>query len=276
MTIEQDDGSSLAAIDLGSGAVQTLYTTKHELGMGACDRELQRCVLLEVTPKSRTERTGDDPARMLLLDGVKVTPLAMPVRAYDLVRMSPDARFMITGFGSFIAWDLRSQRKIAALPDEHAQRDLVGWRDAAMVFAHRSSSTNQIDRYELWHVDTGKLDTISQPAEAIGSIAPDGKRRIDAVGGKVIVTPLPTGVPRSLVLQPSDYKALAEECCDWLDARYVAIPGRRYGFVDTDTMKVSLVAITPDDEERTIHVLPGSARALVTTAHGTFLATVKP
>jgi hypothetical protein len=277
VTIEYDDHAAVASIDLATGTVQPLYTTKHELGVGGCDRELRRCVIQEVTPKSRTERTGDDPTRLVLLDGTTAAPLDIAVGAYDLVRMSPDAKFLTTGFGSVIAWDLRGKRKLATLPDEHALRDFLGWRDAAIVFAHHDEASSiKIDRYELWHVDTGKLETISQPPESVGSVSPDGKRRIDAANGKAIVTPLPGDTSRSLVLHPSDYKAIDEGCCEWLDARYVAIPGRHYGFLDTDAMKVSLVADAPADDDRVIHMLPGSGHVLVEVGSTTSLATVKP
>ena len=276
--IHYSDRSALVAIDLASGTVQPLYTTPHSLGVGSCDRELRRCVFDEVTPKSPKIRTAEDPSRLLLLEGAKPAPLDVSMGPYDLLWMAPAGDFLVTGgLGAYTAWDLRGRRKVATLADEHAVRDFVAWRGTAMLLAHHAAATEtKVDRYELWHVDTGKLETISQPPESLGSVSPDGKLRIDAVGGKVIVTPQPGGASRTLALHPNDYKAVDGSCCEWLDAHHVTIPGRQFAFFDTEAMKVSLVPAAPDDDERTIRVLPGSGHALVTTAGDTYLATVKP
>ena len=48
------------------------------------------------------------------------------------------------------------------------------------------------------------------------------------------------------------------------------------GVLDTDTLTISRLGEVPADDPRTVHLVPGTARALVSSGAGTFLATVKP
>jgi hypothetical protein len=258
----------LAWLDLHDGSVADIYTTQGELGIGACDRTLARCAILEVTPKTKDEHTISDPATLKLLEGGKLTATSIPVNAYAITRMSPDGRYLVFGFQQFAAWDLRTNKPLATLDDSHADYEFAGWRGAAIVLATRPDSGPPT--YQLWHVDTGKLDAI--PAPANESTSPDGSRKVAIRDGRVIVTP-PTGAPRSIVLHPKDAAALGTDgCCEWLDARTLVINGHRRGFLDTDTMKVSLV---DDDDEDTINVIDGSGHALVVRSDGAYFATIK-
>lgn len=277
LAIDHGDHNTLAVVDLHAGTVHELYSTPHLIEDGACEPELQRCVIQEVTATSRNERTRMDPSRLLLVDGTHIGSLAIPVGPYDHLWMSPDGRFLITGFGELVAWDLRTRRKLATLADPKARRDLVAWRDAALVLVQAADDSTRPIGYDVWHLDTGKLEPLdAPPPEASGTRSPDGTRLVDVSEGKAIVTPLPAGPARTLVLHPQDARAFDETCCQWLDSRYVVVPGKHYGFLDTDTMKVSLLPQAQLDAATRIAILDGSGRALVTTGAGTFLATVKP
>ena len=280
--VEIDDRghSALAQLELATGAIKELYRTRHSLDLGVCARAAPRCVVRVVTPHRAGERRASDRSRLLLVDGTRVTPLAIPTTDLGELAISDDGRILVTCDGRLVAWDLTSKRQLATrkiADDGKSLTHAIGWRARAVIVAYEPFAEGTKPTYSLWHLDTGKEEPIATPDEALGPVAPDGSRRIDFASGKAIVTPLPAGTPRTLALYQRDYEALAGGYTQWLDSRYVAVPGRRYWAVlDTDTMKVSLLAGPADDDDRRIDVLRGSGHVIVTTADGSFLATVKP
>ena len=280
--IEDADHAALAQLDLATGVVNEIYRTRHALDLGVCARAAARCVVREVRPRIPHEHTGSDPSSLLLVDGASVKPLGIPTTAFGSLALSDDGRLLITGDRGLVAWDLARGRRIAALHDPVAGKDgsteIIGWRSRAAIVAYEPFAEGARTTYSLWHTDTGKREPIDVPDEAHDPVSPDGSRRVDFAGGQAIVTPKPGGTPRTLVLYARDYNALAGGTTHWLDARTIVIPGGRYwGFLDTDAMKVSLLPDPPPDQEVPhLEVLRGSGHVIVTTADGTFLATVKP
>ena len=280
--IEGEDHSSLVQLELATGAQKQLYRTAHALDLGVCARTAARCVVREIRPRKVGERTGDDPATLLLLDGTKVTPLAIPTTAYGLLAISDHGRFLVTSDVDLVAWDLASRKKLATLHDpaggKQGSSEISGWRGDVAVVAFEPLAEGARPTFSLWHFDTDRREPVAEPDETHDPVAPDGSRRVDFAGGKATITPLPSGAPRTLALYGRDYEALADGVTQWLDARTIAIPGKAYwAFLDTDAMKVSLLPAPPPGEDPPhLAILRGTGHVLATTSGATFLATVKP
>jgi hypothetical protein len=198
-----------------------------------------------------------------------------------LVALSDDAKVLVTEDKSLVAWDVASTHKLTTVsgPEvENSSAAVIGWRGRTAIVAFEPLTDSAKPTYQAWNADTGTHEPLDARSASNSAIAPDGSRRIDFADGKAIVTPLPTGTPRTLRLYPRDYAALADSLVQWLDSRTVAISGRRYWAVlDTDAMKVSLLPTSDDpDDERRIEVLIGTGHVVVDTGGKSYLATLKP
>jgi hypothetical protein len=263
---------ALLEIDLHGDSTRVLYTTSRVIGDGACLPDLRRCVFREILKDTMDEATGAERSQLFEFDGKKATRLDLSMHTYSSLHVSPDGRYLVSSFHDHTAWDLPRRRKLSEIDGASA---VVGWQgDGAVIEAAEATGRH----YQLWHLESGKLEPIAVPLAGNAATSPDGKRRIEVRDDTWIVTRLPDGAPRTLAM-PHDLDGSPDHCCTWLDAVHVVLPsllGDQLGVLDTDTLTISRLGEVPADDPRTVHLVPGTARALVSSGAGTFLATVKP
>ncbi len=284
--LSDDDGThgSLIAVDPKTAAITTLLTVTDRVDSGTCNADASACVIQLSTPsKERNTFTGDDKSRLVLVAGSKITPV--PIEQPSLPSLAPDATWIAAqGKSELVAWNRTTKRSVrVAVPDKTFPY-VYAWKQesghAIALVAISAFSTDARKAYR-WDLDgAGKLVAVTDVPPDVGEdpadpVSPDGTRRADfTTDGRLTVTPLPSGAPRTLVLHPNDRRVAHPGCCRWLDNRYLELPGRRYGFIDTDAMKVSLVPRTTGDDEESITIAAGMAVALIRRSDGMHLATI--
>jgi hypothetical protein len=274
-----EDHAVLTAVDLATGTVKELYRTPDRLWMGTCEPTAQHCVVQETKSADRHAYASNDPAKLLVLDGDKVTPLDVPGggASPSATAISPSGRYVIAS-GERAATIIVDRTTHKATPPKatHDFREVIGWKsDAVAVVSIESfSDTHAPKTFGEWHLDTGALEPLTSTPMRADATSPDGSRTIAFDAGKVTVT-AKGGAARTLQLDPRDARAAEPGCCKWLDNRYVSFPARTLGVIDTDAMKIAFVPETPDEETRATP-LPGAMQALVTKGEATYLAQIVP
>ncbi len=283
--LSEDDGThgSLVAVDPKTAATTTLLSVTDRVEGGACNADATICALKLSTPaEARNTFGGDDKTRVVLLAGSTTTPI--PIAQASLPVLSPDGTWIAAeGNHELVAWNRTTKRTVKVPVADKTYARVYGWKhDGGHAIALVEVSTFSPEKRTAytWDVEgAGKLvETKDVPPEEDQSnpMSPDGKRRADFTpDGKLTVTPLPSGAPRTLMFHPSDRRSAHPGCCKWLDSRYLELRGKNYGFIDTDAMKVSFVPRAAGDDEQDVTIAPGMAIALVRRGDGMFLATIK-
>jgi hypothetical protein len=277
-----EDHASLIAVDLATGTTKELFRTPQMLEDGVCDDAAEHCLFPEIHSKDRHVFSSDDPAKLFVLDGDKVSPITIPGtgESPSVRAVSPGGRFLIAD-GERAATVIFDRKTGKALPPDatHEYRSIIGWRDETVALVSiENTEMKQPERYGAWHLDTGVVDKLPKPALRASATSPDGSRSVQIGDGKVVVTPK-SGAPRTLQLDAHDERFAEADCCQWLDNRYLSFPAARFGVIDTDAMKVAFVAAPGANEgEDDQHVTPIAhmMQAFVTKGDGMFLAKIVP
>jgi hypothetical protein len=283
----EDDGArgSLIAVDPRTAARTTLLEVPDRIMDGACNADASVCAIhLSMPSKDRNEFGGDDPSRLVVVTGSKITPV--PLDRPSSPSLSPDASWIATtGKDELAAWNRKTRRTVRVPVADKTYAHVYGWKQDgghAVALVELSTFSPDTRAAYVWDLDgRGTLvasadappgdDDDDEPADPV---SPDRTRKAELTAdGTLIVTPLPSGAPRRLVFHPNDRRAARPGCCKWLDNRYLELRGRRYGFIDTDAMKVSFVPHTGEDEDD-VTIAPGMALALVRHGDGMYLATI--
>lgn len=276
MLDERVDHATLVDVDVKTGATKDLYTTRDRLDSGNCDATLARCVIKISTPKEERNVYGNDPTRLVLLEGTTVTPLAVgTIEKPELVTaaLSPDGRFVVAkDYGArskLVALD-RTTKKTYELPGADKESiDVVAWDGSTAIVVKSSYDEDKQPVVLEWQLGAkGATRPSARPAEPL-QVSPDGKRRAVFADGKLALTA--GGARRTLAFHPDDAKAIGSTCCTWIDNRWMSM---RNGFIDTDAMKVSLLPAAADSDPPRIEYIPGARLALVLRDDGVFLANV--
>jgi hypothetical protein len=241
-------------------------------------------VLALSTPsEARNMFSGKDKSRAIVLAGTTTTPV--PIEQPKMVTLSPDGRWVAaSGKTDVVAWNRTTKKTVTAHVGDDFSR-VYRWTPSnghMVAQVERSTYSPEVHRSFTWDVDgAGKLvdskDVPPEDDDAAAPTSPGGTRRADFSDGKLVVTPLRSGTPRTLAFHPSDAKFVHPGCCAWLDERYLAIKTKEgFGFIDTDAMKVHYVARpTNGDEGQDVHVAPGMQIAVVRRGDGMYLATIQ-
>jgi hypothetical protein len=228
---------------------------------------------------------GKDKTYFLLLAGSTVTRI--DTRAFGdhalltAKPISPDGRFLVTqkGYGEsdITALNLATKQSTTLRGKaKHEHFDVMDWvkegdRWIALVERNPDITQELPSTYLDWHVEAKGLTKPSKrPVPTlVPATSPDGKRRADwsKPGTLTIVE---GDKSRTLTFHPDDAKYVNEHSCPWIDNRFMYMTN---GFIDTDTMKVSLL---PGDrgERGRVEVVPGARTAIIIDENGTSLASI--
>lgn len=277
MADERAAHAALVAVDVKSGATNELWTTKDRIDGGDCDPALAHCVLELSTPQSGRNVYGNDPSHLAWLEGTTVTPISVGRIAKPKLAtaaLSPDARFIVAHDDAakppkLVALD-RTTKKTFELPGiDRGSIDVVAWDGTTAIVVTSTYDEGATPRVVEWQLGAnGATKRSTRPAEP-PLVSPDGKRLATFAAGKLTLTA--GTATRTLVFHPDDARSIGSECCTWIDNRWLTM---RSGYIDTDAMRVSLLAVDADGELPRVEYLTDSRSALVTRADGVFLATV--
>lgn len=278
-----DDGSAshLVAVNPGSGAAKEIAKLADRIQGGTCDPSATRCVIRATTPNSgRGTVSSDDPAQLHYLDGATLTALKVPAFGTEPelthAPLSPDGTWIVAAkvLGkNLVAYNRVTKKSLELATDKRLE--VVAWRGATAVLRESIYAKGRTDKAFLWHLETGSTTpetTAEQAPPETEPVSPDGKLRADFTEERtLIITPQPSGAPRTLTFYPSDGMYVRPGCCGWIDDRHLLVEGRQMVIVDAVTMKVGLL---PDHEgeREEFDVADGNRYALVDREDGTYLA----
>jgi hypothetical protein len=272
---ERGDSAAVIDVNVETGATKDLYTTPDRIEMGSCDPSLAHCVLKLSIPKEERNVYSNDPTRLVLLEGTNATPLAIgSIERPELAgaAISPDGRFVIAEDYSakkLVALDRTSKRTFELATLENGSTNVVSWDGTTAIVVNSPYDEGAKSTVLEWQLGAkGQTKPSTRPAEA-PLVSPDGSRRVVIESGTLTVTA--GTAKRTLVLHPDDAKVLAGTTNTWIDNRWLSM---RYGFIDTDAMKIALMPVDPDSERPRIDYVPGGRIALLHRDNGVFLATV--
>lgn len=271
------DGNSLVAVDLATGATTKLDDSPLALHWCSCDAAGKTCAVVA------GDMYGTPSVRVLARGAIAMRE---PKMKSLVVSVSPDGRWIVaSGETGLDAWQPGGTATAHITFADTTEARVFGWKQegthtVAQVWREDAIS----DRVAMhWDLDgapdklvasTDELPLASRDAPAGMATSPDGSRRIELGEGTLTVKPLPTGTPRMLAFHPADAGYVEPANFAWIDSRYLAFDAHDWGFLDTDTMKITYVP-RDGDEGTTVRVAPGFAHALIRRLDGTHLASIK-
>lgn len=270
---ERGTSAAVVELDMKTGATKDLFSTPDRIDNGVCDTSLAHCALKLSTPKEARNVFGNDPSRLVLLEGTTATPLEhgletpwLPTNA-----VSPDGRFVVAESfrpKKLVAFD-RTTKKTLQLAGTSESIAVVAWQGTSAIVVHSSYEEKKPPSVVEWQLGAKGATKPSKYDRDAPEVSPDGKRSARFASGVLTLTA--GDQKRTLAFNAADAGNIGPGCCVWLDNRWMAMPN---GFIDTDAMKVSLLPPEGDEDQPRIDYLVNTRFALVSRGDGVYLATV--
>ena len=275
MIDERGDSAAVVEVDVKTGATKDLFTTPDRIESGDCDPALVRCVLRLSTPKEERNVFGNDPSRLMFLDGATATALAVgTIEKPNLTTasLSPDGRFVVAmsyNPTKLVALDRTTKRTFELAGADKESIDVMAWDGTTAIVVRSSYDEGKQPVVLEWQLGAKGATKPSKRAIEAPPVSPDGTRRATFANGALTLTA--GDKTRTLAFHPDDARAISPGCCAWLDNRWMSMRG---GFIDTDAMKVSLLPQDADAEPPRIEYVLGTRIAVVFRDDAVYLATV--
>ena len=287
----QQQGTLAVVISLERRERSEIGSVEHALSAISCDDAVTTCLLEEKV-------TAFGPDRLWWIEpGAKASDLGATHELGDSPELgaapiSPSRRWIAvqswrqkkSGLGGILEMRVlqRASGKVLRFGlDEESLRP-VGWDEArgvVLVESGLSHDPPEARRAFEGELATGRLTPVKRPldrreAKAWEALSPDGKRRRELVGERLVITELATRKQRALTLPPEERPYLGKTCCGWVSPRYLLLEAGRPLFIDTETL--TLTAPLPEGEHPRLRLSPDFRFALLERDDGLFLGRIAP
>lgn len=285
-------GMKLVSHALGKDDASEVFRVPGDLGSFRCAPT--RCVLESVTHAERGVESSEDPRTLMIADRKTraVTKLDGPWSKKASVGLgtsiSPDGELVLVEDLVDNPGGKTPLKHVLYVVDRAGAAkgpiDLgAGWQAVAIEPASKGSKILVRKGYS-WEkasisyvvVDpkTGAVTPASAPASSASDdderfLSPDGKRRIACREDAIVITELATQKETRFAVFDGDRKAIEARCVEWASDRYILYQSDWTGLLDTETMKISELAVPGIEEgrlrfdrrfENVVHEQGGTAR----------------